>query len=86
MLCSKLDSQPGTVITSLFAAYLWMMNHGGIISITALGINHIAIDNIRILTMRHYGQTGRRERIISQTERNGSGLASRGSVWRKLSK
>ena len=43
-----------------------MMNNRRIFAIPTLGLRHVAVDDIRILTMRHDWQTGRREDMLQR--------------------
>ena len=47
--------QAGTLVAGLLATYFGMMTHIGIIAIESLGLLHIAVDDGRILAVRHNG-------------------------------
>ena len=56
MLLSQFYGQKRTLITSLLTTDLRMMDHFRIFAVFLLSLSHVAIDDIRILAMRHDGQ------------------------------
>ena len=54
----QFDSQTGTLIARLLATDFRMMLHFWVVTILRLGLRHVAIDDVRILTVHHNGKTG----------------------------
>ena len=66
MFHGQFNGQTGTLIAGLLTAYLRMMTHLRIITVQTLGLRHITIDDVRILTMDHDGQTSRGEDTLQR--------------------
>ena len=58
MLLCQLHRETCTLVTSLLATDLRMMRHMRIITVFPFSLSHVAVDDIRILTMYHDGEPG----------------------------